>query len=122
MPLIGGRNSTNPTDEFPAWGLVRFEARRKNITELHYHDCDEFVFMIEGKCLMRSEGIIYTLEGGDVLVTRMGDEHELLEILEDTTYFSSSRATNEQAISNGPSTARSLKCWTLKSKREYSPR
>ena len=36
---------------------------------------------------MRSEGILYTLEKGDVLVTRMGDEHEILEILEDTTYF-----------------------------------
>ena len=87
MPLTGGSNATSPTDEFPSWGLVRFEAGLKNITELHYHDCDEFVFMIEGKCLMRSEGIIYALESGDVLVTRMGDEHELLEILEDTTYF-----------------------------------
>lgn len=87
MPLIQGKNATIGTDEYPAWGLVRFEAGRKNITELHYHDCDEFVFMIGGKCLMRSEGIVYTLEKGDVLVTRMGDEHELLEILEDTTYF-----------------------------------
>lgn len=87
MPLIGGSNATSPTDEFPAWGLFSSKAGRKNITELHYHDCDEFVFMIEGKCLMRSEGIIYTLEKGDVLVTRMGDEHELLEILEDTVYF-----------------------------------
>lgn len=87
MPLIQGKNATSPTDEYPAWGLVRFEAGMKNITELHYHDLDEFVFMIDGKCLMRSEGIIYTLEKGDVLVTRMGDEHELLEILEDTTYF-----------------------------------
>ena len=87
MPIIQGKNATQPTDEFPAWGLVHFEAGRRNITESHYHDCDEFVFMIEGKCLMRSEGVLHTLEKGDVLVTRMGDEHELLEIIEDTTYF-----------------------------------
>jgi mannose-6-phosphate isomerase-like protein (cupin superfamily) len=87
MPIIQGQNASVPTDEFPDWGLVHFEAGRRNITELHYHDCDEFVFMIQGKCVMRSEGVLYTLQKGDVLVTRMGDEHELLEILEDTTYF-----------------------------------
>ena len=87
MPIIRGQNANVPTDEFPEWGLVHFEAGGRNITELHYHDCDEFVFMIEGRCVMRSEGNLYTLEKGDVLVTRMGDEHELLEILEDTNYF-----------------------------------
>lgn len=87
MPIIQGKNANRPTGEYPAWGLVRFEKGMKNITEPHFHDCDEFVFMIDGKCLMRSEGVDFTLEKGDVLVTRMGDEHELLEILEDTTYF-----------------------------------
>jgi quercetin dioxygenase-like cupin family protein len=87
MPIIQGANANVPTDEFANWGLARFEAGRQNITELHYHDCDEFVFMIEGKCLMRSEGIDYVLVPGDVLVTRMGDEHELKEIIEDTVYF-----------------------------------
>lgn len=87
MPIIQGERANAPTGEFPAWGLVHFEAGRRNITELHYHDCDEFVFMIEGRCVMRSEGVLYTLEKGDVLVTRMGDEHELLEIVEDTVYF-----------------------------------
>jgi mannose-6-phosphate isomerase-like protein (cupin superfamily) len=87
MPIIQGKNANAPTTEFAAWGLAKFEAGQKNVTELHYHDCDEFVFMIEGRCLMRSEGVLYALERGDVLVTRMGDEHELLEILEDTAYF-----------------------------------
>ncbi len=87
MPIIQGPNVTLPTDEFAAWGLARFEKGRTNITRLHFHDCDEFVFMIEGACVMRSEGVVYTLEPDDVLVTRMGDEHELLEIIDDTTYF-----------------------------------
>lgn len=87
MPIIQGKNAVIPTEEFPAWGLVNFKKGQKNITKLHYHDCDEFVFMIEGECVMRSEDILYTLKKGDVLVTRMGDEHELLEILGDTVYF-----------------------------------
>ena len=87
MPVIQGINANYPTEEYTAWGLAKFEAGQKNVTEPHYHDCDEFVFMIEGRCRMRSEGVLYTLKKGDVLVTRMGDEHELVEILEDTVYF-----------------------------------
>lgn len=87
MPIIHGKNAINPTDEFTCWGLAKFNKGLKNITELHYHDCDEFILMVEGRMHIRSEGIEYTLEKGDVLVTRMGDEHEVLEILEDTTYF-----------------------------------
>jgi mannose-6-phosphate isomerase-like protein (cupin superfamily) len=87
MPIIQGKNANEPTGEFCGWGLAKFQAGRKNVTSLHYHDCDEFVFMIEGRMVIRSEGVVYTLEPKDVLVTRMGDEHEILEILEDTTYF-----------------------------------
>jgi len=73
MPIIEGPNATQSTGEFPEWGLARFPAGMRNVTALHYHDCDEFVFMVEGRCVMRSEGVLYTLEKGDVLVTRMGD-------------------------------------------------
>ena len=87
MPVIQGKNANNPTDEFTGWGLAQFQAGEKNVTELHYHDCDEFLFMVEGKLVVRSEGVVYTLEKGDAFVTRMGDEHEILEILQDTVYF-----------------------------------
>ena len=87
MPIIQGKNANAPTDEFAAWGLAKFQKGMKNVTQSHFHDCDEFVFMIEGKMLFRSEGIDYVLAPRDVLVTRMGDEHEILEIIEDTTYF-----------------------------------
>ncbi len=54
---------------------------------MHYDDCDEFVFMPEGKMRMRSKGVEYVVAPGDILVTPMGDEREILEILEDTRYF-----------------------------------
>jgi mannose-6-phosphate isomerase-like protein (cupin superfamily) len=87
MPIIQGDNATMPSPEFGPWGLAKFKKGQTHVTVSHFHDCDEFVFMIEGKMIMRSEGIDYTVVPGDVLVTRMGDEHEILEILEDTTYF-----------------------------------
>jgi len=88
MPIIRpDQRALSPIQEFPAWGLAQFTKGMKNITELHFHDSDEWVFMVSGQCLMRSEGVLHTLNAGDVLVTRMGDEHELLEILEDTVYF-----------------------------------
>lgn len=87
MPIIQGPNVTIPSDDFTSWGLVHFKAGGRNITELHFHDCDEYVFMVSGKILMRSEGIDYIMGPQDVLVTRMGNEHELLEIIEDSCYF-----------------------------------
>ena len=87
MPIIRRKNANEPGDEVTAWGLARFKAGERGVTERHYHDCDEYVFMIDGRMRMRSEGIDYVVEPGDVLVTRMGDEHEIVEILEDTTYF-----------------------------------
>ena len=87
MPIIQGPNVTTPTDEFSAWGLAEFKSGQKNVAELHYHDCDEFFFMLEGKMLVRSEGVEYVVVPGDILVTRMGDEHQVLEIVEDTRFF-----------------------------------
>jgi len=87
MPVIQGKNANAPTSEFTGWGSCRLKKGMANVTELHHHDCDEFVFVIEGRLIMRSEGILYTLEKGDVLATRMGDEHEVVEVIEDTVYF-----------------------------------
>lgn len=87
MPIIQGKNANQPANDFTYWGLARFKKGERNITEPHFHDCDEYVFMIEGRMHMRSEGIDYILEPKDVLVTRMGDVHEVVEILDDTVYF-----------------------------------
>jgi hypothetical protein len=87
MPIIQGKNTNQAADDFQNWGYVQFSAGQKNITEPHFHDCDEYIFMISGRMLMRSEGILYTCEASDLLVTRMGDVHEVIEILEDTAYF-----------------------------------
>ncbi len=87
MPIIQGPHANQPADTITSWGLAHFARGQTKVTELHHHDADEFVCMISGRMRMRSEGIDYELVAGDVLATWMGDEHEVVEILEDTTYF-----------------------------------
>lgn len=84
--MIAGPSAALPTEEFSAWGTARYEAGRKNVVEPHFHDCDEFYLVSKGKMVVRSEGIVYTLVAGDILATRMGDEHEIMEILEDVEF------------------------------------
>jgi len=38
--------------------------------------------VFEGRARVMSEGQEYELGPGDILITKMGDEHEILEILE----------------------------------------
>jgi hypothetical protein len=78
---------TTPTDELAGWGLAEFNAGQKNVTWLHFHVCDEFAFMVAGKMLIRSEGVDFVVVSRDLVVAWMGDEHEILEILEDTRSF-----------------------------------
>ncbi len=49
--------------------------------EPHFHDADEYWFVFEGRARVRSEGQEYEIGPGDILVTKMGEEHDILEIL-----------------------------------------
>jgi mannose-6-phosphate isomerase-like protein (cupin superfamily) len=82
MPLVQGL-----PDSFFAWGLARHPAGAINPVEPHYHDCDEWYFLIEGSMRVRSEGIEYAMRAGDVLWTPMGEEHEILAVDSDVTMF-----------------------------------
>lgn len=48
----------------------------------HFHDADEYWLVFEGRARIMSEGQEYVIGPGDVVCTRMGDEHDVLEILE----------------------------------------
>lgn len=86
MPIVHGPGALPASGEFTAWGLARYKAGEKNVVEPHYHDCDEYYMMVEGRMRVRSEGIEYVMGPGDILATRMGDEHEVLEIIEDCSF------------------------------------
>jgi len=82
MPLVQGL-----PDSYSAWGLSFHAAGEKNPVESHFHDCDEWYFVLEGRMTVRSEGVVYEMGKGDVLFTAMGDEHEILEVQEDVRMF-----------------------------------
>ena len=48
----------------------------------HFHDAHEYWFIYGGRARVMSEGQEYVIGPGDILVTKMGDEHDILEILE----------------------------------------
>lgn len=70
----------NDTD-FPDWSEVtRYGVNTLQpgaSVELHFHDCNEFWIIIEGRGVATSEGISYELGPGDMLLTKQGDEHSL---------------------------------------------
>jgi mannose-6-phosphate isomerase-like protein (cupin superfamily) len=67
------------------FGLYRRARGEETGVELHFHDCDEYWFVIDGSIRAASEGIEHIVNAGEALFTKAGDEHALLEILEDTT-------------------------------------
>ena len=71
-----------PSDTaFPAWSEVsRYGVNTLqpgDSVELHFHDCNEFWIIIEGRGVATSEGLTYELGPGDMLLTKQGDEHSL---------------------------------------------
>lgn len=44
--------------------------------DCHFHDCDEYWIIIEGKGLVVSEGVRYRVQAGDCVITRAGEHHD----------------------------------------------
>jgi mannose-6-phosphate isomerase-like protein (cupin superfamily) len=51
----------------------------------HYHDCDEYWVIVEGRGVGVSEGVQHELGPGDCLATRMGDHHDFPLVRERVT-------------------------------------
>jgi len=48
----------------------------------HFHDADEYWVIISGRARVLSEGQEYVIGPGDILCTRMGEEHDIVDIIE----------------------------------------
>jgi mannose-6-phosphate isomerase-like protein (cupin superfamily) len=53
----------------------------------HYHEYDEYWFIAQGRALVRSEGIEYLVEPGDILCTQAGQDHDFVEVYEEIEGF-----------------------------------
>lgn len=90
MPII--KREDFGTERAPSWAIISgginamgCSTRYKNSTpvETHFHDAEEFWFVLNGKARVMSEGKEYIVGPGDVVCTHKGDEHAILEILEE---------------------------------------
>ncbi|MDP8908282.1 MAG: cupin domain-containing protein [Chloroflexota bacterium] len=74
------------TDQQPDW--VKWSnfgigtVTNANQLEPHFHDADEYWVVFSGRARVMSEGQEYEIGPSDVLCTKMGDEHDILEIIE----------------------------------------
>lgn len=55
--------------------------------DCHYHDCDEYWLVFSGKAKILSEGREFYVKRGDIVCTRAGDEHDVLEVYEQLEAF-----------------------------------
>ena len=78
------------TDRAPEWckingGIVAMGCSTRNLgetVELHFHDSEEFWFVLEGKAKVMTDAQEHIVEKGDVVCTQMGEEHAIVEIVE----------------------------------------
>ena len=83
MPIINRRNiGDHPDFPFRSYGVYFMPEGEEVPTDLHYHDCDEAWIIISGKHRILSGGDEHIVEVGDIVWTRMGEEHQLLEVIE----------------------------------------
>ena len=88
MPIVKRRDFG--TERAPDWcviqnGIVAMGCSTRDegqTVELHFHDADEFWFVVEGKARVITDGQEHVVEKGDVVCMQMGQEHALLRVLE----------------------------------------
>ena len=76
MPKASPQSFTAPPwSEVTAYGVNTLKSG--DTVERHFHDCNEYWIIIEGRGIATSEGVEYELGPGDMLLTKAGDEHSL---------------------------------------------
>lgn len=81
-------------EESDSPNLERVGAEYEKNTELdcHYHDCDEYWIIAEGRGIVFSEGRLQEVGPGDCLATGMGHMHDFVKVIEPVrgVYFETS--------------------------------
>ncbi len=80
MPVIRTPEEAPDWLRWSAFGLA--EIHDASELELHFHDADEYWLVFGGRARVLSEGVEYEVGPGDILLTRAGVEHDLLEVIE----------------------------------------
>ena len=67
--------------KFSNCGLYKL-SKGKGEEDYHYHDCDEYFILTEGKARLLLEGKEYDIASGDCVCIPMGGKHQILKALE----------------------------------------
>jgi hypothetical protein len=89
MPVvrrIGGQAGRPPWSNVTSAGVFRV-TRDGGRFDRHFHDCHEYWLISKGKAKVLSEDREYYVRSGDIVCTKAGDEHDVLEVYEDLEAF-----------------------------------
>lgn len=88
MPVVTQEDFGTP--RAPGWcrieggicGLGAWSCGLDGRVEPHFHDCEEFWFVTRGAARIVTDGQTLVVRKGDVVCTKMGDEHALVETVD----------------------------------------
>ena len=87
MPVI----RINKQENFPEWSETSHyginHIKKGGEVELHYHNCNEYWVIVEGRGICTTEGDTYEIGPGDMGLTKEGDEHSLVVTEEMTELY-----------------------------------
>jgi len=92
MPIIRTSDKAMGIGNRPEWsgvtsaGIFRVPTAGGRF-DCHYHDCDEYWLVFSGKAKVKTEEQEYYVKAGDIVCTKAGDEHDVIEVYEDMEAF-----------------------------------
>jgi mannose-6-phosphate isomerase-like protein (cupin superfamily) len=81
-----GEGNRPPWSAVTSAGIFRVNAAGGRF-DCHYHDCNEYWLVFRGKARVATEGVLHYVKQGDIVCTRAGDEHDVVEVYEDLEAF-----------------------------------
>ena len=92
MPVVRTSEKAMGADNRPEWCGVTsagifFVPTEGGYFDCHYHDCHEYWLVFEGKAKVMTEGKEFYVKRGDIVCTKAGDEHDVVEVYENLVAF-----------------------------------
>lgn len=92
MPVVRTSEKAMGEGNRPEWSSVTsagifWVPREGGRFDCHYHDCDEYWLVFQGKARVMTEGVEQYVKPGDIVCTKAGDEHDVVEVYEDLVAF-----------------------------------
>jgi hypothetical protein len=87
MPVHRGLGPQNRPEWCQVTSAGIFKIPREGWFDRHYHDFHEYWLIYKGRAKVLTEGREFIVGPGDIVCTRAGDEHDVVEVYEDLEAF-----------------------------------